>query len=439
MTTIIQGEALEQLRLLPADSVHCVVTSVPYFQLRSYLPEGHPDKAKEIGLESTLELWVARLVSIFQEVRRVLHPSGTLWLNCGDAYAGSTCGGPTGKSSLDGSVSSHEQAKEAKRIAASNDGPRIGSGSSFRRDRAPRLDVKHKSASGLKEKNLMGLAWRLALALQDDGWILRSEITWIKKSPMPESVLDRPTNATEKVFLMAKEGNYYYDSFAVREKQTGNAHPRGDGLTPKTAPESDRLVKAKESFHSSTSQWAESPDGQRNMRNYWILGTEPYPGEHYAVFPTALPRRCILAGTSAKGVCPRCLAPWERIIEEGPPDEEWRKRSGADSTGGYFGQSTKNHDAHGIQNASDVKRRILEGMVTKRTIGWQPTCECANDLGPLQPIPATVLDCFAGTFTTCEVAMELGRSSIGIELSEAYCREGRERLAGVTPGFPNFA
>jgi len=433
-TTILQGDSVTELQKLPADSVHCVVTSVPYFQLRSYLPEGHPDKAKEIGLEKSPGLWLQKLVLVFREVRRVLHPSGTLWLNCGDAYVGSGCGGDTGASTLQGTTDGQDKSKMAKREVGAGAGQRIGSGSSFRRDRAPRQDTPHKSFLRLKAKNLMGMPWRLALAMQDDGWILRSEITWIKKSPMPESVLDRPTNATEKVFLMAKEGNYYYDSFAVREKQTGNAHPRGDGITPKTAPESDRLVKAKESFHSSTSHWAESPDGQRNMRNYWILGTEPYPGEHYAVFPTGLPRRCILAGTSAKGVCPRCLAPWERLTEKPPLVHH------SDYDGKYADQDNRGKN---LQRALKTARAIGgdhdNPFPNAITIGWQPTCECANGLGPFQPIPATVLDPFAGVCTTSVAALELGRSSIAIELSEQYCQEGRERLAGVTPGFPNFA
>lgn len=436
LTQIIQGDSVRVLKTLPPDSVHCVVTSVPYWNLRSYLPEDHPDKPLEIGSEPTPEAWAAKLVELLQEVKRVLHPSGVAFVNCGDAYVHGVPGEKRQQPHMDGRE--YDCYLENGRIPA----------------KKGTAQPKATKVDGLKEKNLLGLPWRLAFALQSDGWILRSEITWIKKSPMPESCTDRPTNATEKVFLLAKNPDYFYDAFAVREKQTGNAHSRGDGLTPKTRPESDRLVKAKESFHTSTAQWHEHPDGTRNMRNYMILGSEPYPGEHYATFPTALPRRCILAGTSARGVCPRCLAPWDRIIEEGEPIQEQQRRCGGDADGNYFGQSTKNHDAHGVQNASDVKRRILAGMVSKKTVGWIQTCRCGScslcgedakhglcegaGIIPFEPVPSVVLDPFAGTFTTCAVALELGRASIGIELSEESCRQGRERIDKITPGFPNF-
>lgn len=163
-------------------------------------------------------------------------------------------------------------------------------------------------------------------------------------------------------------------------------------------------------------------------------GQSPYADAHFATFPPELAERCIKAGTSAKGCCPTCAAPWARTITKGEPDEAHRAASGADSTGGYNGQSTKDHDSHGVQNASDVKRRILEGMRLK-TYGWQPTCDC-----PLaDPVPCTVLDPFAGAFTTALVADRLGRDAIGIELNADYIAMAKRRIEQDAGLFAQFA
>jgi DNA modification methylase len=439
--TLLEGDALEKLRWLADDSVHCVVTSPPYWGLRDYKTAG------QIGLEKTPELWVARLVEVFREVRRVLHPSGTLWLNVGDSY------------------SSGDRATWRSGVS-DNKGQQV-------LDDMPRP----KTPPGMKAKDLIGLPWMLAFALRADGWYLRQDIVWAKPSCMPESVTDRCTKSHEYIFLLTKEPQYFYDMEAIKEP-TGGTHPRREGansrmsverqpgkenskpnpsrysripsgwdtgpgnhhgnegryehqqpklpgVTPKSAPAGSG-TKANESFHAACVS-------NRNKRSVWTIASEPYPGAHFATFPTELPKLCILAGTSARGVCPSCLAPWERILEDGQPDLAHQQACGGDGNGDYFGKATKDYSSANAQDPAATKARILRGMVEKKTIGWKPTCDCSEP-----PIPATVLDPFAGSFTTCAVALELGRSAIGIELNPDYIAQGQERLAKVTPGLKLF-
>lgn len=378
-----------------------------------YLPEGHPDKAKEVGLEETPEAWCARLVEVFREVRRVLHPSGTLWLNVGDSYtSGDRATWRSGASENNGQDVQNDMA----------------------RPRTP---------SGLKPKDMIGLPWLLAFALRSDGWWLRSEITWAKKSPMPESVTDRPTCATEKIFLLSKAERYFYDQEAVKEQSvcdhpSGNGYARperlshdGRGQAKGWTPEPGRDYETGQSRHGNALE-EEAPRGSRNMRNFWLLGPENYPEAHFAAFPTEIPKRAILAGTSARGVCPQCLTPWQRVVEKTP---EYAAISG---------KCVHDHEGDGLQYgmrqdgkgplAGDATRKACPNGLY-RTTGWAPGCTCEAGL----PIPATVCDPFSGTFTTCAVALELGRSAIGIELNPAYIELGKRRLAKITPGFPSLA
>ncbi len=193
---ILQGDCRQVLKTLPDDSVHCCVTSPPYWGLRSYLPDNHPDKPLEIGSEPTLEAWVQTMVEVFREVRRVLRPDGTLWLNLGDAYAGQRGQG--------------------------------GITQSARRDDEP-VPRSDRAVSGLKPKDMMGQPWRVAFALQADGWWLRQEIIWHKPNPMPESTRDRCTKAHEHVFLLSKSERYFYDFDAMQEPVTGGANARTAG------------------------------------------------------------------------------------------------------------------------------------------------------------------------------------------------------------------
>ncbi|MBS0205451.1 MAG: site-specific DNA-methyltransferase [Planctomycetes bacterium] len=222
----LTGDSRTILPTLAAESIQCCVTSPPYWGLRDY------DHPAQIGAESSPDLYVASLVEIFREVRRVLRQDGTLWLNVGDGYARN---GGTG-----------------------NCGPNAVVGNT--RKLIQKRNCKVPEVWGLKDRDLMGLPWRVAFALQADGWILRSKITWIKKTAMPESVKNRPTNATEEVFLFAKSPSYFYDPQGVRE-----------------------------------------PTGA-NLRNYWILGPDPSNYGHPAAFPRELARRCILLG-SRPGDC----------------------------------------------------------------------------------------------------------------------------------------
>src|SRR3990167_9411158 len=218
---IIAGDNREVLPSLDAESVQCCVTSPPYWGLRDY------DHPSQIGAESSPEDYVANLVSIFRELRRVLRNDGTLWLNIGDGYARNGGTGNCGPNAIVGNTKKLIQKR----------------------------NCKVPNCWGLKDRDLMGLPWRIAFALQADGWVLRSKITWIKKTAMPESVKNRPTSATEEVFLFAKSPTYFYDANGFREASGAN------------------------------------------LRNYWILGPDPSGNGHPAAFPRELVRRCILLGS----------------------------------------------------------------------------------------------------------------------------------------------
>jgi site-specific DNA-methyltransferase (cytosine-N4-specific) len=277
-------------------SVQAVVTSPPYWGLRDYGP------ANQIGLEATPDAYVASLRAVFAEVWRVLKDDGTLWLNLGDCHTASGCGGDTGHSGLQGSIASQEASKRA--------GQRRGVRSSFHRDRGPREDAAHKSVPGLKSKNLVGIPWRVAFALQADGWYLRSDIIWHKPNPMPESVTDRPTSAHDYLFLLAKSERYYYDAAAIKEPVTGGSHRRGAGVNPKAGKNERSGDRRKDGFNE---RWREKQNAsfsgainelvdERNKRDVWTISTQAYAGDHSATFPEALVQPCILAGCPLGGL-----------------------------------------------------------------------------------------------------------------------------------------
>lgn len=252
--TFYVGDCLSVLKSMPEASVQCVVTSPPYFQLRSYLSSEHAHQHLEMGSESTIGEFIGNLVGVFREVMRVLRDDGTLWLVIGDSYAGSGKG-PTGH---------NWQGDQSKRQGFTCGNPS--------RELAP--------------KNLMMVPARLAIALQDDGWILRSDIIWHKRAPMPESVTDRPTGAHEHIFLLAKSARYYYDANGVREESVSD-HGSGNGFK--------RPARLTYGGRGNDTPW--EPTASRNLRNVWTLGPESNAAAHFATFPTEIPRRAILAGT----------------------------------------------------------------------------------------------------------------------------------------------
>jgi len=250
---IFKGDALEVLKEMQSESVQCCVTSPPYWGLRDYGIEG------QLGLEKTPEEYVAKVVAIFSEVRRVLKKDGTLWLNLGDSYNGS--GGE------------HKNDKGQSGLTDNRD--KVGY-------------VPGRNISNLKPKDLVGIPWRVAFALQADGWYLRSDIIWHKPNPMPESVTDRPTKSHEYIFLMSKSQKYYYDYEAVKEQGVGRETYFG----------SDAYSKG--SGRNDSGSYNDNPCAGRNKRSVWTVTTKPYKEAHFATFPPDLITPCIKAG-SRKG------------------------------------------------------------------------------------------------------------------------------------------
>ena len=263
---IIPGDCIAVLRTLPDASVHCCVTSPPYWGLRDYGHDG------QIGLEATPEAYVARMVEVFREVRRVLRDDGTLWMNLGDSYA--STGGDLNKRKPGFSCTGHARL--------------VVSGGAKPGNRTP--------PDGLKPKDLVGIPWRVAFALQADGWWLRQDIIWHKPNPMPESVRDRCTKAHEYVFLLTKSERYFYDADAVSEA-AATAGQAGLGFYPMRAAAMRRKPSGNEAKNPS--------DGirpsTRNRRSVWTITTKPYSGAHFAVMPPDLVEPCIKAGCPEGG------------------------------------------------------------------------------------------------------------------------------------------
>jgi DNA modification methylase len=257
---IIEGDALAGLGALRDGSAQTCVTSPPYFGLRDYGAEG------QIGLEDTPELYVTRLVEVFREVHRVLRDDGTAFLNLGDSYAGSGKGGNPEGSKWKGFVGKPQREAAATAHAG--------------KDRL----------YGLKPKDLIGVPWMVAFALRADGWYLRQEIIWHKPNPMPESVTDRCTKAHEQIFLLAKSPRYYYDAGAIAETAIRAGEIPGGGR------EGRNEVDERVSFFS-TKNAAMPVSEKRNKRSVWTVAPKPYPGAHFATFPTELITPCVLAGS----------------------------------------------------------------------------------------------------------------------------------------------
>ncbi len=399
---ILTGHCLDTLASLADKSVHCVVTSPPYWGLRKYegeqgvewpavsyapmpglSPLSIPAMRCGLGEETIIDAYIGHLILVMRELHRVLRDDGSCWVNLGDSYQS---GG--------GGQNQPGQSSTIAHTAMYNSTP-----------------TRPPQATGLKPKDLCQIPARFSLAAQADGWYLRSTIIWHKKAPMPESCKDRPTSSYEPIFLLTKSERYYYDNEAVKEK---SVDPTGSAKRYESA------------FHVGTKEMSgngrpgnahntpgmKTFDGTRNQRNVWTLSPEPSGLEHYAAYPTEIPRRAILAGTSEHGVCPNCGAPWERVTEHTPGvhNERASQRQQAAANGARTG---------------GVKNTTLSGVPgTVVTTGWQPTCTCNAGT----PIPATVLDPFGGSGTTAVVALSLSRNAILCELSEEYAAMARTRI-----------
>ena len=357
-----------------------------------------------LGLEPSVDQYVANMVQIGREIRRVLHPSGTWWLVIGDRYNGSGgAGGDYNKGGL----------REGQ-------------------PRYPGSDV-----SGLKPKDLVGVPWRLAFALQADGWWLRNEIIWHKPNAMTENVDDRPTRAHESVFLLSKSHRYYYDIEATK--------------VPAKYPGDNRGARTDSRRGTSMNSMSGQTGNMARLRDVWSINTRPYKGAHFAAYPPDLVEPCIKAGSSEHGVCSNCGAPWKRVTEKkggAPSTQQERIDQGIDRKPDSFGAPV---DEKGETNPMSGARQWRppagagEGEVV--TIGWKPTCNCIFDCPeagkqhhwkencpfcsedmPYPIVPARVLDPFNGTGTTLQVARALGRTGIGVDLSMEYLQQARKRL-----------
>ena len=431
---IIEGDVLDGLRTLPDGCVQCTATSPPYYGLRNYGVDG------QIGLEETPEQFIQKMVDIFREVRRVTRDDGVLWLNLGDSYVASSTGSFNGGSDI-------FKGRDMSGHATSG-------------------GINKSKLPGYKSKDLMGVPWRVAFALQAGGWYLRSAMPWIKRNCMPESTTDRPTSAIEYIFLMTKSAKYFYDSEAIRvpssESYQNDARPQGvlrqkvnkrskypnegqfkkqDQTGNPTYTGFNERYNAKMARngtnikgHSGLLKADGTPmcDGQtRNYRNSdpffeswqglyseggnplaFVINPQSRPELHFATFPDLLAATCIKAGTSEYGCCPKCGAPYRRIVE---------------ASGGTTGKSWHPHADDGVTGK-------IGGMPTagykRKFKGWKPGCDCIIEGPPeaAMPVPCVVLDPFMGSGTVAVVARELNRSSIGCELNPEYIKIIKKRL-----------
>lgn len=439
---ILCGDNRELLKTLPDRSVHCCITSPPYFNQRDYgtaeweggdqdcdhvvKTEHHKQgstsqrkgrsnvesqrtenfrrvckcgairKDQQIGLEILHDClgwatgdpcgscYVCQLVAVFRECRRVLRDDGTLWLNLGDKYSNDPRKGRSGE----------------------------GKNSAYLSGRDATLQTRGRQMV-MPAKNLMGMPWRVAFALQADGWILRSDVIWHRVNSMPGSQKDRPTCNHEYVFLFAKQSNYYYDAYAVKEPLAAStikdaASGYGWNAGRKCDPHDEQAVRGSGGVNDPAKKRSDliTLDG-RSKRTVWSIPVAQEKESHFAVFPPKLVLPCLLAGTSEKGVCPGCGTPYRRITE-------------AVRSPTRPGTNTKVTGDGKVDGNRDPLRHVTE----VKTVGWEPGCKCnAGD-----PVPATVLDPFGGSGTTAAVAVRKNRSAVILELNPEYVEIAKRKI-----------
>ena len=380
LDTVTCADVFDFLKPLPDESVNCVVTSPPYWKQRDY------NVAGQIGLEPTVQEYVATLVRLFHEVYRVLRKDGTLWLNLGDTYANDQ--------KLGGHSAMGKQAYLADHVKA----------------------TRQKYSSGLPPKSLIMVPARVAIAMQDDGWVLRNDIIWHKPSVMPESVTDRLTSCHEHIFLFVKSDNYWFDQDAIREKQTGGTHSRGKGTSKKGITEHDGFIRNNASYNESMTAYTDVPGG-RNSRDVWTIQSQRLKHKHYAAFPMELAERCISAGCPAT-VCSECQAPYVRIIEKEsiPEAADWLPYEGKHAS--QDDQASHKRILGNIRRLRAAGRDHDNPLPKRITVGWQPTCKCGADTEK-----GIVLDPFMGSGTVALKARELGRHYIGCDLDVTIANE----------------
>ena len=378
-----------------------------------------------IGLEPTFDEHLSNLVDVFREVRRVLRDDGTLWLNYGDAYA--TGGGrilPSelgeqwrgkrqhpGRRTTPGGLKPKDLLMMPSRVAMALQAPHL-------RCRGC-LHVAHESRWGRwpnGRRICPGCEKSRGTDVETPGWWLRSEIIWAKNNPMPESATDRPTNAHEKMFLLSKSARYFYDAEAVR---VVNANPAPGAPATNYVSTTDGRRRVDPDRDSGLGKWRERNDGVprneygANLRNVWTIATHSFKEAHFATFPPKLVEPCIKAGTSQRGVCGECGAPWKRMVRrEKVPVQN--------------GRNTRIYEREPEDGEGrDVRSLRQEFSYATETTGWEPTCEHNT-----ATVPATVLDPFAGSGTVGQVALSLGRKFIGVEISAEYTDMAKRRVMG---------
>jgi DNA modification methylase len=437
--TFYAGDVRAVWDALPAASVQCVVTSVPYYGLRSYSTEpqvwgGAPDclhewgvegksaqrlrngigsdTAKvamsetlhpstgafctrcaawrgELGREPTPDLFVAHIVAVFRSVRRVLRPDGTLWLNVGDSYSNdSKWGGATG----------------GKHVAGLHGQTGIG---------------RQKRVTGLGDGQLLMIPARVAIALQDDGWVLRNELIGAKTAPMPESVQDRFTRAHEQIYVFAARRRYFMDMAAIKE-------PASKGAAGSTFTAGKTGVNG----HGRVSELPREDATGRNPRDWFLWAPEPTSVAHYAAFPSAIPRLAILAGTSAAGACPACGAAWRRVVERSNPRLSTEYQAIDNTPKAATGTGVRNDYGTNKTGLAKPGWRKFGGPSTQ-TIDWQPACKCNAGA----PVPCLAGDPFVGSGTTARVAYSLGRHFVGGDLNPQYLDLAIAGMRDVTPWY----